>query len=231
MTGRVAIFFAPPAGSELEAFGCRILGRSHRTGEAIEQPVIDGIAADDVHHMTRSTRRYGFHATLKAPFTLSAGKTISALREAMATFAAERAAFEAPPLRLSALSRWIAFKLSAPCPEMDRLAADCVTGFEPFRAPLDQADIDRRRDARLTATQDERMLAYGYPYIFEDFEFHMTLAGPLDASERDRVLKALERRAPAIDRTPLPVDAIALYEQPDRDSPFLQTARFPFGAR
>ena len=229
MSGRVAIFFAPPEGSELETFGRRVLGRDHVTGEEIEQPALDGVDASEFRRMTRSTRHYGFHATLKAPFTLMAGRTVDEICEAAASFAVDRTAFDAPPLLLSALSRWIAFKLSAPCPEMDRLAADCVTAFEPFRAPLDQADIARRRQARLTPRQDERMLAYGYPYIFEDFEFHLTLVGPLDALEKDRVLKALRRQAPAIDRTPLRVDAIAVYAQPDRNSPFRLAARFPFG--
>lgn len=228
MTGRAAIYFAPPEGSELEAFGRRILGRDHLTGEDLEQPVIEGIDADELHRITHSARHYGFHATLKAPFVLKEGRTIDELCEAAKAFAAERIAFEAPPLHLSALSRWIAFKLSAPSPEMDRLAADCVTGFEPFRAPLHPADIDRRRSAGLTARQDEQMLAYGYPYIFEDFDFHMTLAGPLDPPKKDQVLNALCRRAPAIDRMSLWVDAIALYQQPDREKPFTQTARFPF---
>lgn len=228
MTRRYAIYFAPPEGSELEAFGRRFLGRDHVTGEEFEQPDLNGLGTDDLKHITKSARHYGFHATLKAPFPLKDGRTVDELRSAAMSFAAERTAFEAPPLQMSALSRWIAFTLSAPCPAMNRLAADCVRDFEPFRAPLDDADIKRRRESGLTPRQDEQMLAYGYPYIFEDFHFHMTLAGPLDGDRRGRVLDILKSETVALENAPLRIDAIALYEQPDRENPFIQSGRFPF---
>ncbi|NJO38104.1 MAG: DUF1045 domain-containing protein, partial [Rhizobiales bacterium] len=142
---------------------------------------------------------------------------------------ARRSPFDAPPLQVATLSRWIACTLAASCPQMDRLAADCVRAFERFRAPLDAADIDKRRQSPLTERQDEQLLAFGYPYIFDDFEFHMTLAGPLEPGKRDRVAATLRQIAPGIDRTPLRVDAIALYRQPERANPFIQTGRFPFG--
>ncbi len=228
MTGRCAIYFAPPEGSELEVFGRDWLGRDHVTGEAFAQPALERPSPEALREITRSARHYGFHATLKAPFELKDDRSVAELRDAARSFAADRSPFEAPPLRVSTLSRWIAFTLSAPCPAMDRLAADCVRAFEPFRAPLVETDIRRRRESGLTARQDAHLLDFGYPYIFEDFHFHMTLAGPLDGAARDELLEILEGRASAMAKAPLRVDAIALYEQPDRQSPFIQTDRFPF---
>ncbi|MEZ5932490.1 MAG: DUF1045 domain-containing protein [Alphaproteobacteria bacterium] len=228
MSARYAVYFAPPPGSALEAFGRSVIGRDHITGEKIAQPTIDGLSAGDLREMTRSARHYGFHATLKAPFRLREGCTADDLEKAAAAFAAARSPFDAPPLRLSTLSRWIAFTLSSPSAEMDRLAADCVRDFEPLRAPLGEAEIEKRRQGALTPRQDGQLLAFGYPYIFDDFEFHMTLAGPLETQTRDRVAKILRQMAIGIDSTPLRVDAIALYRQPDRDGPFIQTGRFPF---
>ncbi|MEM7042448.1 MAG: DUF1045 domain-containing protein [Pseudomonadota bacterium] len=228
MTGRCAIYFAPPEGSALEAFGRRVLGRDHVTGEDVEQPHLNGFDAAYLKRITKSARHYGFHATLKAPFVLKAGRTIDELRDAAASFTANRTAFEAPPFEITAHSSWIAFTLSAPCPEMKMLAADCVRAFEPFRAPLDDVDIERRRKSGLTPRQDEQMLTYGYPYIFDDFAFHMTLAGPLDQDEREAVLRALRQDSPSPEEACSQIDAIALYQQPDRDSPFIQTGRFPF---
>jgi putative phosphonate metabolism protein len=228
VSARYAIYFAPLPGSELEAFGRGIVGRDHVTGEDIEQPAIDGLGAADVREITRSARHYGFHATLKAPFALRAGCTADDLEKAAAAFATRRSPFAAPPLQVATLSRWIALTLSGPCPEMDLLAGDCVRDFEPLRAPLGAAEIEKRRQSGLTPRQDEQLLTFGYPYIFEDFEFHMTLAGPLEPEERDRVADILRRKATAIGGAPLRVDAIALYRQPDRDSAFIQTGRFPF---
>lgn len=228
MTRRFAIYFAPPPGSELETFGRNWLGRDHVTGRPVEQEVIDGLSTDDQRRITSSAGHYGFHATLKAPFALKQGYTADALHQAADNFARRRKPFEAPPLQLSGLSRWIAFTLSRPSPEMDELAADCVRDFEPFRASLTDHDLERRRQSGLTPRQDEQLLAFGYPYIFDDFHFHMTLAGPLDPPEKGINLDRLRKRAASMDMPPLRVDAIAIYQQPDRDQPFTQTARFPF---
>ncbi|MEM9625314.1 MAG: DUF1045 domain-containing protein [Pseudomonadota bacterium] len=228
MTRRFAIYFAPPPGSELEAFGRRWLGRDHVTGEAVEREAIDGLNDSDQQRISRSASHYGFHATLKAPFSLKEGRTGDELYEAANRFAHRRTAFEAPPLKLSKLSRWIALTLSAPSPEMNALAEDCVRDFEPFRAKLSDDDVERRRKSGLTPRQDEQLLAFGYPHIFEDFHFHMTLAGPLEPAEKDMVFDRLRDRSDPLEQGPLLVDAVAIYEQPDRDQPFTQTGRFPF---
>lgn len=52
-------------------------------------------------------------------------------------------------------------------------------GMDEFRAPLTDADIERRRSAGLTPRQDELMLEWGYPYVLEEFRFHLTLTGAL----------------------------------------------------
>jgi len=230
MTRRFAIYFAPPPGSELEAFGQSWLGRDHVTGRPVERPRIEGLDADELQRLTRSAAHYGFHATLKAPFMLREGRSADELHQAADDFAKERHSFQAPPLRISRLSRWIALTLSEPSSAMDRLAADCIGAFEPFRAPLTEDDIARRRQSGLTPRQDAQLLAYGYPYIFEDFHFHMTLAGPLDPEDQEPTLELLRDRASKLEAASLPVDAIAIYEQPDRDRPFIQTGRFPFRA-
>lgn len=228
MTRRYAVYFAPEPGSPLEDFGRRFIGRDHVTGTAVDQLQIDGIASDDLQRFTRSARHYGFHATLKAPFALKDGQSAGALHEAAAAFAMRRTPFDAPPLLMTGLSRWIAFTLSEPCKAMDQLAEDCVRSFEPFRATLDRSDIERRRQSGLSERQDAQLLAFGYPHIFEDFHFHMTLAGPLDPEKQAEVLEAIGQQAPDLESTPLTVDAIAIYEQADREQPFIQTARLPF---
>jgi Protein of unknown function (DUF1045) len=130
---------------------------------------------------------------------------------------------------VSTISGFIACTLSAPSRPFEDLASDCVRALEPFRAPLSDEEIARRRQGGLTPRQDAYLLAWGYPYVFEEFRFHMTLTGRLQEPERSRVLAMLGARFEAIAGTALEVDAIAIYEQPDRDSPFLMSARYPLG--
>jgi hypothetical protein len=89
-----------------------------------------------------------------------------------------------------------------------------VTGFDRFRAPLDPADRARRRPERLSERQRDNLDRYGYPYIFEEFRFHMTLTGRLD--EPQPVAEALRGMAAAAgvpDR--LTLDRLALFRQDD----------------
>ena len=76
MRPRYAIYFAPAHGSPWWEFGARWLGRDERNDTALTQHPLAQIAPDDLLELTAQPRRYGFHATLKAPFGLS-GKHLS----------------------------------------------------------------------------------------------------------------------------------------------------------
>jgi putative phosphonate metabolism protein len=224
---RSAIYFAPPQGSALEAFGCGWLGRA-LDGGSLPQPEVDGFDSARLAEITRSPRHYGFHGTLKAPFALADGRSPDALDEAAAGFARDRAPFEIG-LKVDSLSGFLAFVPAAPSPALHDLAAGCVKEFADLRAPLDKAELARRRAASLTPRQDRYLLRYGYPYVLDEFRFHMTLTERLQPPERDRVLAILAERATAICAAPLRIDAIAVFEQPSREAPFTLRRRFPFG--
>jgi len=227
MSMRSAIYFAPPPGSALEAFGCGWLGRA-LDGTPLAQPSVPGIDPGRLLEITRSPRHYGFHGTLKAPFALADGKSPDALDEAVGAFTRSRAAFDIA-LKVGSLGGFIALVPPAASPALDALAADCVEAFDGFRAPLDEAEIARRQASGLTPRQDRHLLRYGYPYVLDDYRFHMTLTERLQAPERDRVLAILAERAARICAAPLRVDAIAIFEQPSREVPFTLRRRFAFG--
>jgi putative phosphonate metabolism protein len=226
MGARGAVYFAPAAGSALEAFGCRWLGRA-LDGAPLAQPDIPGIDPEHLFEITRSPRHYGFHGTLKAPFALADGISPAALDEAADAFARGRAPFEVR-LQVGSLDGFIALVPAASSPALDALAADCVEAFNGFRARLDEAEIGRRRAAGLTPRQDRHLLRYGYPYVLDDFRFHMTLTERLQQPEHDQVLAVLAERAMPICATPFMIDAIAIFEQPARDAPFVLRRRFAF---
>lgn len=227
MTARYAIYYAPDAGSLLWQLASRWLGRDAASGAALDQPVFPALAACDFADLTADPRHYGFHATLKAPFELAEGRTESKLIAATEEFAEPRSSFVAT-IAPRALGRFLAFQIAGPCPAMAALEADCVRAFEPFRAPLSEADLARRRRARLTPQQDANLVTWGYPYVFEDFRFHMTLTGAIaDEGLRQRVLTA------ALDYfADVPAShtfgAISLFRQPDRASPFTIVETFAF---
>ncbi len=218
---RYAIYYAPAPDSDLGRFGAAWLGRDAFTGEIIPQEEVDGLTPGRLAEITESARRYGFHATLKAPFTLAEGHSEAELIAAVDAFAATQSPFEAPALDLRSLSGYTTLVLSEPSPAMDAFAAQCVRTFDPFRAPLNAADRQRRLATPLSDRQIGYLERWGYPFVFEDFIFHLTLSNRItDPDEQAAIFEALEPVLSVIGTAPLAVDAVCLFRQPDRESPF-----------
>ena len=230
-TGRYALYFAPAEDTPIWRFGIRWLGRDPVSGAALPQPAVPGLSAATVAAATESPRGYGFHATLKPPFHLADGYERDDLLAAARAFAAARQAFAAPPVSLQRIGRFQAFALTAPSPDMDSLAADCVQAFDGFRAPPSEAELAKRRERGLTERQERYLQQWGYPYVMEEFRFHMTMLG----SSRDETLHAavtafLEPQTARFALETLPVDAICLYHQDTRIAPFRLVERLSFQA-
>lgn len=224
---RYAVYFTPAISSALWRYGASALGYDSATGGDCDVLAVDGLTADVVREATSEPRRYGFHGTLKPPFELASGADEGGLVEALEAFAAERSGFEIASLKVAALGRFVALVTAVECAEITALAGDCVAEFEPFRAPLSDSDRARRLAKPLSARQLEYLEQWGYPYVFEEFRFHMTLSGPLDDDTRGRIVEARAKQYAGI-AAPLAIDAVTLCQQPSRDARFTLVRRFPF---
>ena len=231
---RHALYFAPAEGSAWWRFGTSWVGRDPATGAAVAQPLVPNVGADEFRSLTEKPRRYGFHATVKAPFALRADATREALAAAVERFCADRAAFPVPRLTVARLDDFLALVPVARESRVNDLAADCVREFEPFRAPLDAAELERRRRSGLSPRQDRYLEEFGYPFVLSEFRFHLTLTGNLDGAAPQHVAgvrAAAEHAVAALADVPLQFDALALFEQSERTAPFRLVARFPFRGR
>jgi putative phosphonate metabolism protein len=217
---RYAIYYVPAPDSDLHRFGAQLLGYDAFGGEDLPFP--DGIlqGTPDWRQQTSDPRKYGFHATLKAPMSLADGRTEVELLAACAAFAATPR--PVPVIRpvVDSISGFIAVVPAEPPPELIQLAADCVSEFDSFRAPLSEADRARRNPSQLTPAQREHLDRWGYPYVMDDFRFHMTLTGRLGAERRDPLLKMLADRFVALGLPTLPIDRIAVFRQENAASRF-----------
>lgn len=219
---RAAIYFTPKAEALATSLAASWLGRDAFTGESTP-PVDKGRAS-----ITASPARYGFHATMKAPFRLADGATPEEIDRRLAEFCATEAGTEIGKLVLRRLGSFLALVPADEEPDLDRLCAAAVRGFEPFRAPLTEAEIARRDPEALSERQRRHLTEWGYPYVFEDFRFHMTLTGRLAPNEAEAVEDELRQRfAPVLDR-PLPIDGLALFVEPEPGAPFRVHSRHSF---
>jgi putative phosphonate metabolism protein len=231
---RYAVYFAPAEDSAWWRFGAGWLGRDAATGTAVPQTEVPGVPPEAFHALTGTPRRYGFHATVKAPFALRPGATRDALAAALGAFSATRAAFPVPRLAVTRIDDFLALAPMARESRINELAAECVRELEPFRAPLAAAELERRRRTGLSPRQDRYLEEFGYPYVLAEFRFHLTLTGSIDGAPPQHIAAvraAAEHSVGALADEPLHFDALALFEQPERDAPFRLVARFPFGGR
>ena len=224
---RYAIYLAPSPDTPLWRAASRVIGRDAVTGETLPFPTLAPCDADDWAEVTAEPRRYGFHATLKAPFELAEDADEAFLVEAARGFAATRHGFSVADLSVRAMKSFVALTPDAPNADLDGLAADCVVAFEPFRAPLSPAERARRIAGLADPRHVEAVDRWGYPWVFEDFRFHMTLTGPLPDGRRETVRDGLAAFIGDVAR-PLAVDAITVFRQDRRDAPFKVLERFPF---
>jgi len=217
---RYAIYYAAESGSALDRFGRQVIGYDAYSGDEPRFPESLADAVPDWRDLTADPRQYGFHATLKAPMALSPGADLASLRAACAGFAdAPRSIPRIKPL-VDSIGGFIAVVPAAPSADLQQLAADCVRAFDGFRATLSAADRARRNPEALTPRQRAHLDRWGYPYVMEDFRFHMTLTGRLAAERREPMLALLRQSFGATGIETLEIDRIALFHQADAGSRF-----------
>jgi putative phosphonate metabolism protein len=218
---RYAIYYAPAADSPLWRFGSATLGYDALTGADIPFAVPAGCDAASWPERTADPRRYGFHATLKAPFELAAGRSEGQLRAFTHNYAAGLDHVPLAGLAVTALGPFIALTPSRESEALQRFAFALVQAFEPFRAPLSEADMARRLKSPLTPAHRAYLEAYGYPYVGDAFRFHMTLTGSLPPDAVAPTRQALAQAyAEAVPGGPVAIDRITLFRQDTRESRF-----------
>jgi len=218
---RYAIYFVPPAVTEFFRFGSAVLGYDCYTGGSIERPSVLNAEPGLWDQLTAEPRRYGFHATPKAPFHLSLSCTEAQLVSAVHSFAGLGHVIPvlAPVVRM--LSGFAAILPEAASPAVDDLAGKCTTIFDAFRAPMSPQERARRVAAGLNQSQVANLDRWGYPYLFADFRFHMTLTGKVVMDRRDDVRDTLRRalRRACKDHA-LAIERLSLMRQDDDNSSF-----------
>lgn len=242
---RYAIFWAPHADDPLTAFEQAWFGRGAKTSEGNQTETAAGLKtagapdessafplkeiltleAELAARAIRVPSRYALHGTMKAPFRLREGVKQSELTEAMAAFCACRRRVVTGKLRLHRFPRFLALVPESETVELDWLADSCVTHFDHFRSPLTSEDREKR--GVMSPAEAALFEQFGYHFIFCNFKFHITLAGPLDEPELDAVQPALATAVAPLCEEPFKVEDLCLFGDPGEGTPFQLVERFP----
>jgi hypothetical protein len=233
---RFALYFIPERGGPLHNLGSALLGRDLYTGKHLPHPAIPGLSPERVHELTADARRYGLHATVKPPFHLAPGfgpeDVIYRLRE----FCRGRTVPDLPRLGLARTGNWYALMPSRDTPEerraleaLESMAEEAVRAFDIFRAPPVEAELARRRKAGLSPRQESCLQRWGYPYLFGDYQFHMTLTGSVRDAPEAACLETFftEYFRPVLTRATR-IAGLTVCVQKDQGGEFLASRQEPF---
>ena len=165
---RYALYLTPPLESDLWAFGCAVIGRDAATGRDIDGFAPEGHDAEAWKTLTSEPRRYGFHATLVAPFQLRADLDRADLFDGAAAFARTHSAFEAGAFKVGRISTadgraFVALKPSGPAGSLRAFAEKAVRKLDGLRAPLTLEERRKREAVSLTPLQRYYLDVWGYP--------------------------------------------------------------------
>lgn len=217
---RYALYATPAADDPLCLAAVTWLGRDAFSSVEGPLPEVGGLAAGTLEAYLADPARYGFHGTLKAPFSLAETADEDALLAAVDHFAAQSTRIVIPELVVRRLGRFFALVPNEPVTELDAWAGRIVSNFDVFRAPLSEADIERRRKSGLTLDEEANLLRWGYPYVFDAFRFHMSLTGRVPREDMEAVEKALRSHFAAFEGKPFVIDRLAVFVEPERGAPF-----------
>jgi putative phosphonate metabolism protein len=230
VTERYAVYYAPRAAEGLAVAAGQWLGISPEGGRLRRQPLVSGVSPERLADITTDPRVYGFHGTLKAPIALIDGVNEREFVDAVGRFAVTLRAVTVPSMVLAELGSFLAMVPAERCTELQDLADRCVVEFDEYRRPADETELARRRASGLTARQDALLLRWGYPYVLEEWRFHLTLSGRIeDAVERAAVMAILRKRFSGFVDRPLQVRDLCVFRQAAPGRPFTVLARFRLG--
>lgn len=204
---RYAVYYAPAPGPLAEACAAW-LGWDAARGTEVRHPELPGLLRA-ISEITATPRKYGFHGTLKPPFVPT--DTVEALQADLAALAERRAPVTLAGLKLDRLGSFLALIPEGDTSALADLAAACVRDLDAHRAPPSEAELARRQKNRLSARQQEHLAQWGYPYVLEDFRFHLTLSGRLPGDEAEQTLATLRPWLNPLLPRPLVIDALCLF--------------------
>lgn len=208
---RYAVYYAPDPG-ELADFAAGWLGWDPVTGQQMPHPDVPGLLRP-VAELTATPRKYGFHGTIKPPFHLATGTNGKALHVAAAALCARLAPVVLDGMELRRIGGFVGLTPKGDTTALASLAATVVADLDGFRALPSAAEIARRKPEQLTPRQRAHLAQWGYPYVMQDFLFHLTLTGDLNPKDATLTQMALAPLIEPLLQKPFVINSLCLFGQ------------------
>jgi hypothetical protein len=220
MRYRYAVYFVPERDSSLHKLGSGLLGYDIYSGQTVsghDLPLPEGLS---IERLTEEPRRYGLHATVVAPFFPHDTNEANLLRDA-AHFCRSASQVTVPRMQVVKHRGFMALRPiqggrheQHAYERLRSLAAEAVRFFFPLRTPPGPAELARRLAEKLSSRQAANVLEWGYPYIFDEYDFHITLTGTVQETSVQTLQTVLFHYFGEATAKPLKIDHLCLCRQP-----------------
>jgi putative phosphonate metabolism protein len=222
---RYAVYYAPRPGAFATA-AAHWLGRDAESGDTPPQPAVAALG-DSLPAITAEPRSYGFHGTIRAPFRAANGLESDVIAKAVKDTAARLAPARCDGLEITNLHGFFALTPTGDTAEITALAAGVVEQTNPLRAPLSPDEIARRNPDRLSAHQRTLLDLWGYPYVMDQFRFHLTLSCQLAAAQQAPVHAAIQAHFATVLPVPFVIEDLCLFGEDAQTRQFHLLHRYP----
>lgn len=230
-TDRYAIYFTFSPQDSLYRKATHWLGHCVYNSETTNKNISDSTQIPDhllpLRQSVTQAAKYGFHATLKPPFRLNISTSLKQMKSRLNSFSSTTSAFYCSPLEVRVIGNFIALVPLYVCQKLDYLARKCVQVFEPYRAALNEVDMRKRFQAGLSSNQIKLLSLWGYPYVLDEFRFHMTLTDNLSNEALPFARQMLGQYFSSELESPLYINQICLFHQQNSESPFYLIECYP----
>ena len=224
---RYAIYYAPIENCELDVFGKCLLGWDPYKGEEITKPY--PLKLPNLQKFSRfvlTPKQYGFHGTIKAPFRLKDGYTYNDLENKVGEISKQIHSFHLNKLIIKKLGYFIAL-IPTNNLKVNEVSNKFVEGLDYLRDELSENEIKKRNPIKLTSRQKKMLFKWGYPYVFNEFKFHLTLTSKLNIEEIDDVFKSLQNILTQFNLIKINFNSVCIFGQKS-DEKFYFIKRFNF---
>ncbi len=225
---RYAVYFAPDLDGPWWEHAGYWLGRCAASQQHFSQPLIAGVSPARLTAFTAHPRRYGFHATMRAPFVLSERYQFDDLVDRVNALCQTIEPFVLPRLRVNRLDQFIALTPERDLQQVKDLESQCVTSLQELVEPLSSAELARRRQVTLSPVEDALLVRWGYPYVLDRFRFHFSLTGSLEQATEAEISALMNAAHQQFDPLPLcAFKALTIFAEPTRGADFVLLKQCP----
>ncbi len=224
---RYAIYYVPSENSELDLFGKCWLGWDPYKGEETTKSDLSKLPSfKKFSSLVLTPKQYGFHGTIKAPFKLKNEYTYNDLENKVREISKQIHSFYFDQLIIEKLGNFIGL-IPTNNLKVNAVSNKFVEELDYLRDELSESEIKKRKPHKLTSNQKQMLFKWGYPYVFDEFKFHLTLTSKLNVVEIDDVFRSLQNILKQVNLNKISFNNICIFGQKS-DEKFYFVQRFNF---